>query len=290
MESPESTDLNPRITRRATRSGLPPLGQYFSDAFRYRSFAYHWSMADIKARNFETTLGRLWHFLNPLLFGLIYFVFVGILSGGLDDAQRLALIVGNLYAWVFFSTCIQLGVGSVQGGDGGILSQSAIPRIVLPAASTLTAANLFVRSLVAYIPIHLFAGRGLHVEMIWLPVLVILTGMFGLGLSLLFAVLNVYLRDVSRLLPHALRLWMYLSPAIWAYTRVIGDSSMEVLARVNPMYPAMTAWTIALGGELSPDGPGITSVTATFAIWALGALVVGFLTFVSREDDFAVRN
>lgn len=280
-------DNSPTISRRATRSGLPQLGHYLSEALRYRSFAYYSSKADIKARNFETLLGRLWHFLNPLLFGLIYFIFVGIIAGGgLSDTGRLALIVGNLYAWMFFSTTVTMGVSSIQSA-GGIMTQSAIPRVILPAASTLTSANLFMRSLLAYIPIHLIGGRGLHLELLWLPVLVVLTAAFGFGFALLFAVLNVYIRDVSRLLPHALRLWLYLSPAIWAYTVVLGHE-LETWARLNPMFSAMTAWTIALGGPLTSE-PDIVSQVGVFAIWSLVILLIGFLVFASKEDDFAVR-
>lgn len=289
--SPISPETDPPITRKTTRFGLPPLGTYLSEAYRYRTFAYYWSKADIKARNFETFLGRAWHLINPLLFGLIYFIFVGILSNaGLDDIDRLALIIGNLYAWVFFSSTILTSVSAVESGGGGLISQSAIPRVVLPAASALTAANLFVRSLIAYIPFHLLANRGLHIDMLWAPLLLVLTGMFGLGLALLFSVTNVYLRDISRLLPHALRLWLYLSPAIWEYTRVLGESTLDRLARWNPMYSGMTAWTVALGGPLRSNGPSMAGEVAIFGAWAVGALVVGFLIFVAREDEFAVRS
>ncbi|HJS71779.1 MAG TPA: ABC transporter permease [Acidimicrobiia bacterium] len=286
-----TTNDSPTITRRATRTGIPPLGHYLSEAFRYRTFAIYWSKADIKARNFETVLGRLWHFLNPFLFGVIYFIFVGIISGGgLNDTERLAFIVANLYVWTYFSTIITTGVGSVQSGGGGLTGQSAIPRVVLPFASMLTAGNLFLRSLIAYVPLHVIAQRGLHWEMLWLPVLLLVTGMFGLGIALLLAVGNVYFRDVSRLLPHFLRLWLYLSPAIWAYTRLIGDGTLETLAQLNPMYWGMTAWTIGFGGQLSAEGPSMTTTMLVFTGWAVAALVVGFLTFVSREDEFAIRN
>ena len=286
-----TTNDSPTITRRATRTGIPPLGHYLSEAFRYRTFAVYWSKADIKARNFETVLGRLWHFLNPFLFGVIYFIFVGIISGGgLNDTERLAFIVANLYVWTYFSTIITTGVGSVQSGGGGLTGQSAIPRVVLPFASMLTAGNLFLRSLIAYIPLHLIAQRGLHWEMLWLPALLLLTGMFGLGIALLLAVTNVYFRDVSRLLPHFLRLWLYLSPAIWAYTRLIGEGTIETLAQLNPMYWGMTAWTIGFGGLLGTEGPSMTTSMLVFTGWAVAALLVGFFTFVSREDEFAIRN
>lgn len=289
LETNATTDPDvPILTRRATRSGIPPLRPYLSEAWRFRTFAVHWSKADIKARNFDTWFGRIWHFINPLLFGLIYFVFVGILSGGLGNTERLAFIIANLYVWLFFSSTITSGVSSIQGG-GGVLAQSAIPRAVMPAASTLTSANLFLRSLVAYVPIHFAAGRTLHVEALWIPLLLVLTALFALGLSMLLAVLNVYLRDVSRLLPHMLRLWLYLSPVIWEYTK-LNEGGMERLARYNPMYPAMTAWTNAFGGVLPNAETSTPRSVAIFACWAVGAAVVGFLVFVSREDEFAIRN
>ena len=83
--SESSQDVAPTLTRRATRSGIPPIRMYLREAARFKTFALYWSRADIKARNFDTRFGRLWHYLNPLLFGLIYFVFVGIVT---SRAQR----------------------------------------------------------------------------------------------------------------------------------------------------------------------------------------------------------
>ena len=288
-----SPDTGPVLTRRATRSGIPPLRQYLAESWRYRTFAVHWSRADLKARNFDTLFGRVWNVLNPLLFGLIYFVFVGIIAGGgLDQVERLGLIVGNLYVWLFFSATIATGVSSIQSGAGGVLAQSAIPRVVLPFASTITAASLFVRSLIAYVPIHFLTGRGVHVEMVWLPLAFVVTAMFGFGLALLLAVMNVYIRDVSRLLPHLLRLWLYLSPVIWEFTRLTSQDSglVTTLGRLNPMYHAMVVWTLAFGGGIAGSGESIPASMLVFSLWAVGALLAGFLLFTSREDDFAIRN
>ena len=284
-----TTSESPTISRRATRTGLPQLGQYLTEAWRYRTFAVYWSKADIKSRNFETGLGRLWHYLNPLLFGIIYFILIGILSGDMRNTTRLAFIVGNLYVWTYFQTIVMTGMGSVQGGSGGgIAALSAIPRVVLPFASTITASSLFVRSLVAYIPIHIIADRGLHWEMLLLPLLTVLTAFFGFGLALLSAVVNVYFRDVSRLIPHLLRIWLYLSPALWAYTRIAGEGVVETIAKLNPMYWGMSAWTIGFGGPLGSDPSYLTTILM-FAAWSIVVLLIGFFTFISREDEFAVR-
>lgn len=282
---------NARIVRRATRSGLPPLGNYLRETYKFRTFALKWSAGERKALHFETFLGRVWHYLNPFLFGLIYFVFIGILSGGGESGiARLAFIVANLYVWLFFSSIITSSVGSIKSGGGGVLALSAIPKVIIPIASTVTATNFFIRSIITYIPLHLLAKRGLHVEMLAIPLLIVLTCLFGFGLALFFATLNVYIRDVSRLLPHFLRFWLYLSPGIWEYTKILGGGTLEACARLNPMFSGMTAWTLALGGSLDPNGPSILGQIAIFAVWSIATAVVGFIFFVSREEEFAVRN
>jgi protein-S-isoprenylcysteine O-methyltransferase Ste14 len=65
---------------------------------------------------------------------------------------------------------------------------------------------------------------------------------------------------------------------------------VETLARLNPMYSGMTAWTIAFGGPLAPGDPSMVGSILVFSAWAVGTLLVGFFTFISREDEFAVRN
>ena len=111
----------------------------------------------------------------------------------------------------------------------------------------------------------------------------------ALGLAMLMAVLNVYVRDVSRLLPHMLRLWMYLSPVIWEYTR-ISDSGAESLARFNPMYPVMATWTVAFGGRVEGSDFSMVTGVLVFGAVARRGSYYRFLGLCLREDDFAIRN
>jgi hypothetical protein len=54
------------------------------------------------------------------------------------------------------------------------------------------------------------------------------------------------------------------------------------------MFSGMAAWTMALGGAEAPD-PTMLSQVLIFAGWAVAVGVIGFLFFVSREDEFAIR-
>jgi len=120
--------------------------------------------------------------------------------------------------------------------------------------------------------------------------LLALTFLFAFGIALIAATVNIYLRDVSRFLPHFLRLWMYLSPAIWEYQRALESGTIYFLARLNPTYSLFSAWTMALGSAETVDGPSLAKQVGIFSLWAIPTVIVGFLIFVSREDEFAIRN
>jgi uncharacterized membrane protein len=47
---------------------------------------------------------------------------------------------------------------------------------------------------------------------------------------------------------------------------------------------------MALGSPEIVDGPSVARQVAIFSLWAIPTAIVGFLIFVSREDEFAIRN
>jgi ABC-type polysaccharide/polyol phosphate export permease len=234
------------------------------------------------ARNADTLLGRVWNLLNPLLFGLIYFLLVTIIRGRSGGLEVLADILANLYLWLFFSAAIVQGVSSTVG-TSALLTQSSVPRAVLPIASTWISSQILLRSMGVYAFAHLLAGRRLHFELLVVPIVVLAVATAGLGLALLLAVLNLYVRDVSRLLGHMLRLWMYLSPVVWHFR----EAENYWFVKLNPLFHAVKTWTLALSG--SGEATLWPSLAITIAFSA-AALLGGLLLFVSRDDEFATQS
>ena len=56
------------------------------------------------------------------------------------------------------------------------------------------------------------------------------------------------------------------------------------------MYPVMASWTVAFGGRVEGSDFSMVTGVLVFGAIAIAALTIGFLVFVSREDDFAIRN
>ena len=110
--------------------------------------------------------------------------------------------------------------------------------------------------------------------------------LFGMGLAAFFSALQIYFRDTSSFLPFFVRLWMYLSPVLWLPEMLshMGRAT-KLIVEINPMYPMLTGYAHLMQDESVPP----PWMWAASAAWAIGAIVVGFLFFVSREREFAVR-
>ena len=111
---------------------------------------------------------------------------------------------------------------------------------------------------------------------------------FGMGLAAFFSTLQIYFRDTSAFLPFFVRLWMYLSPVLWLPEAIFASEFprwMLTLIQVNPLYSMLGGYADAVQEERVPD----LSMWITSGAWAVGVAVLGFLFFISREREFAVR-
>jgi teichoic acid transport system permease protein len=264
------------------RVGLPPLGRYTREVWRRRSFAFELSRTELRAEQFDTVFGKLWLLLNPLLLAGIYLVLVDILSKKPRGSTFLAHLVGAIFAYYFVSGSLTVAVRSVVSG-GGLILNTAFPRVLLPLASVITGFKRFVPTLAIYIPLHLIVGLPVGVTLLWLIPISLLMLLLAAGLSMLVAALQVYFRDLKDFLPYILRLWLYASPVLYYADEV--PHGWGWLLKVNPLGMLMTAWSDVLDHGHAPPW----RVLGLGAAWAVVAFTIGALFFISREREFAVR-
>jgi teichoic acid transport system permease protein len=264
------------------RVGLPPLRKYVRECWRRRGFALELSRTTLKAEHFDTVFGKLWLLLNPLLLAGIYLVLVDILSHRSRGSTFLAHLVGAIFAYYFVSGTLTVAVKSVVQG-GGLILNTAFPRVLLPLSSVITGFKRFVPTLVIYIPLHIAVGLPIGPELLWLVPISLLFLLLTAGLSMLVASLQVYFRDLKDFLPYILRLWLYASPVLY-YAAEVPERWRWIL-KVNPIGMLLTAWSDVLDRGIAPP----PRVLALAVAWAVVAFVVGGLFFISREREFAVR-
>jgi teichoic acid transport system permease protein len=262
--------------------GLPPLGQYLREAWRRRGFAVELSRTKLRAQNFNTLFGQLWLVLNPLLLGLVYFLLVDILRSGQKGGGFFAHLLGAMFAYHFFSQSMQQGVKSVVGG-GKLILNTAFPRVLLPIAGVIIAFKRFVPTIVIYVPVHVAMGLPVGPEQLWVLPLMALLVVLASGMAMIVAALQVYFRDLKNFMPYLLRVWLYGSPVLYYADEM--PQQYRFLLDINPLGQLLAAWSGVINQAQAPTSHQLVVASA----WAFGSLAVGFLYFVSRERDFAVR-
>lgn len=268
------------------KAGVPPLRPYVTELLRRREFASELSRSNLRAANTMTFFGQLWMVLNPLLLAGVYFLLVQILSGGRHGWEFFAQLTGGLFTFYFVAGSMQTGAASVVGG-GKLLLNTAFPRLLMPFSAVRTAFFRFLPTLPVYLVFHLIAGLPWRLgTLAAIPFLFMLI-VFALGVSALFATLQVYFRDTASFLPYINRIWLYASPVLWSIEQVPAKflPVVGVLEVVNPLHSLLGGYLEALSRGTVPS----LSTWLVAAAWSFGAFAVGSLYFMSREREFAVR-
>ena len=271
------------------RAGLPNLVEYFSELWRRREFAQEMSKARIRGSNDNTVFGTLWLVLDPLLQAAIYFVLISFIRGhganSPSPAATIAHLTGALFAFRLCQGCLNSGARSVTSA-GKVLLNTNFPRLLIPLSAVRTAFIHFLPTIPLYLIIHLLAGGTWSVKMLASVFFLLCLLAFGMGLAALAATLTVYFRDFANFLPYIARLWMYMSPVLWFPEQMTGRPvAVRALIQLNPMYSMLGGYSELIQQAQWP--PMHTWLTA--AGWAAASIVVGFLFFISREREFAVR-
>jgi teichoic acid transport system permease protein len=264
------------------RIGLPPLGPYFHALWQRREFAHELARTKLRAQNYDTMFGQLWLILNPLLLVGVYFLLVDIIRHGHHPPHFFARLMAAVFAFQLVQDSIRQGAKSVVEG-GKLILNTAFPRMLLPIASVLTGCIRFLPTMCIYAVVHLLSGLPINLTTLWVLPLAALFILLASGLAILVAAAQVYFRDLSSFLPYLLRMWMYVSPVLWAAKDV--PDGYKWLLVVNPAAPLLDAWNQVLQFGRPPTVHELALGVGYCTVF----LVLGCVFFMSREREFAVR-
>jgi lipopolysaccharide transport system permease protein len=242
--------------------------------------------ADLKKKGADTLLGNLWWVLDPILQMLVYVVLVTIIFQRTTPAYPL-FIFAAILPWKWFTSSINDAIVSVTSQER-LIKQIHFPKIVLPFAATVAGLINFGFGLVglAGLLILLFPDR-INVTLVLIPIIAAVQFVFTLGLTFLVAATNVFYRDLGNVSRHVLRLWFYLSPAIYSISQVDHivqeNPILGVLFNLNPFTILFEAYrAVIYSGEL----PRWSTLGGLF-LASLVLLLVATWLFKRVEPAFA---
>jgi homopolymeric O-antigen transport system permease protein len=248
--------------------------------------------ADLRKKGADTLLGNIWWVLDPLLQMVVYVVFVAIILQASTPDYPL-FILSAILPWKWFTASINDATSSVVSQER-LIKQIQFPKIVLPVAATTAGIVGFGFGLIALALIMLFYSDRISINLVFIPVIAVVQYVFTLGMALAVASVNVFFRDLGNVLRHLLRLWFYLSPALYSLARVENTAFMQdnpvllTIAKANPFAILFESYRAVIYG--TPEGgPALPQWGALAALLLASIVLVGLTTvlFKRLEPSFA---
>jgi ABC-type polysaccharide/polyol phosphate export permease len=248
---------------------------------KYRDLIKQLVRRDIVTRYKRSILGVAWTMLNPLGMMLVMAVAFSQVFGATRAYP--AYLLSGLVAWTFFSQTTVYAMRQLVWG-GALLHRIYLPKTVFAVAATGTHLVNLLLSLIPLLIVIIASGITPQASILFLPVSIVLLMSFTLGVGLLLSQVAVYFPDVAEMYEIVLTAWMYLTPIIYPEATV-PTAWRWALYNLNPMYYMVRLFRLPLYYETWPAWDEIWPA----AVIALATLVLGWIVYARRADEFAYR-
>ena len=297
MTSARTFDAN--ASSKGALKHLGSIGSYPSLIWRNRYMVQNFFRRDLMSRFHGSFLGAWWMLAQPLFMFLVYFAIFGVLYSRNDSGPSLGFALYLFSGVVCFHAMVEATTTccGIIIANNNLVKKVAFPSEALPIHVTLVAIVIYLVGVALTLAVGLISGARMPgIELLYLPLVLIVMFMLILGIGLLLANINVFVRDVQQLWRIFTMAWFFLSPVFWypsdmsAMVLAKTDSPMLVSALFNgnPAFSLMTAQRISLGGEIPEWGVvDFWGSLGVASLWAVGFLLVGYCTFMANKHKYA---
>jgi len=274
-----SSDLGIHFLERRGVAGRPlQLAGELRDIRAHAALLFELVHRDLTVRYKRSFLGFLWTMLHPLLVMLIFtVVFAALFRARAPHYETYFL--SAYVAWNFFAQTTVNGMYSVAW-NGPLMRRVRVPQSIFTLAAVISGLVNLGLSLIVLFTIMLVVGAPLHPALAFLPVSLLLLGIFTFGVSLGVTAISIFFGDVREMVAAGMPALMYLTPIIYPISIV--PERFRWLIRLNPV-----VYIVEIVRD--PIYYGIIPSPATLlvaAVLSLGSLAVGWMIFRHMAPRF----
>lgn len=248
------------------------------ELFRYRDLVLALVARELKVRYRRSTIGFLWTMLQPLLMMLVLkVVFSSLFRVQLMQGNYAVFALSGILFWNFFSQSIVTAMNSLRG-NAHLLRKVPVPRSVFPVATVLSGVVNLVLALVPLLVLLVLTHHPVGPALLFLPISILLAGLFTLGAGLLLSPLAVFFSDTVEMITVLLSVLFYLTPVF--YPKEIVPERYRWVVRFNPLRSILEVFRDPIYlGKIPP--PSHLAVSLAIAVLAF---LVGAYAFKRSSD------
>lgn len=249
------------------------------ELWEYRDLLVLLVQRDFIARYKQTLLGPVWFILQPLLTTAMFvLVFARGAQSPTDGIPPLLFFLCNLVIWNYFSQSVASG-STTFTTNAHIFGKVYFPRLIVPAATVISNLAAFALQLLPLAAVfawyRFFTPYGADLQPGWrillMPLLLLQTSLFALGVSLWLSAASAKYRDLVHLNSFLLQLWMFgtVILPLAQYTKLLGKFFW-----LNPMGQVVEAFRLTCLGHGTLDPAGlVASIGITLLVMFTGIAV-----------------
>ena len=247
----------------------------------YRHALANFVKINLRNRYRRSTLGFLWSLINPL-FTMVLMAFVFSTIYKVPFADFGIYIFSGLLPWQLMSSSIVNGTMSIIYAEG-YLKKVYTPKILFPLVNVSTEVVNFSLSLISLFILAILLGAKIGLSLLLLPLAIVLTFIFVLGIVLVVSVATIYFRDLYNIIQVVFTALFYLVPIVYKISII--PVSFQIFYKLNPFFYFIDLFHKIIYESATPS----ISQWVICAGMSLITILVGLLTLNLKEQDLIFR-
>jgi len=253
--------------------------------WHYRHFIFGSIKNEFATRFARSRLGGAWMILHPLAQVAIYaLILSAVLSAklpGIDNQYAYAIyLMAGMLCWSLFAEVFGRCL-SVFIDNGNLIKKMHFPRMALPLIVTGSALLNNLLLFTAILAVFGLLGHLPTVQILWLPLLTLISLALAIGLGLSFGIINVFMRDIGQIMPIVLQFWFWLTPVVYT-TQMLPETYRDAFL-LNPMTGVVMGYQNILVYDKAPD----LSLLIYPILLGLGSLILALFLYRRAGEDMA---
>lgn len=223
-----------------------------------------------------SSLGFTWAFIQPIVLLFIFVVIFGGIMGsrlpGVENSWGYSIyLISGMLPWLAFSSTLAR-TATVFTDKKHVLSKVGLSLTVLPVFIVVAETVTFIIALSIFFVLLIVLQEPWRPEALLLIPVFAIQQALAMGLGLLLATLNVFLRDVREFVNVFMQLWFWVTPIVWV-PGIVGGGLYAYLEVLNPLIPLTEAYHAMFVGDRGIDYLSLALIAAL----AGGLLLLGLL-------------
>jgi lipopolysaccharide transport system permease protein len=268
---------------------MPPLPgrNFLRNLVERRNLLFQLVRRDFSQRFVGSAAGWVWGVIHPLVL-LVSWVFVfqvclkvPVPRGGTGASNYALWVFTGFLPWLLFQDTVQRSASAMLDHQN-LITKTVFPAEIVPV-------SIFFSSLVNHLlALGLLLGaiaiwvKHFSLVMLYLPIYMLLLGLFAVGIGWIVASLHVYLRDTAQMVSVVMTFWFWMTP-IMIDESIIRNQGFDFVLKLNPLAFIVRAYRERLLGGRAPGFSELGIIT----FYAVAAFVAGGLFFRHLKRGFA---